>query len=381
MTSQKIKILCVDDEPNVLEGLKRQLYSTYDVTTAQSGASGLEIIKSQGPFAVVVSDMRMPHMDGATFLKNVKDEAPDIVRLLLTGQTDLDSAIRAVNDGHIFRFLTKPCSQETMNSALKAASDQYRLITAEKVLLEDTLQGSIKTLTEILAIANPEAFTRTNRITHYVTKLISVLNIEEKWAIQISGMLSQIGSMTLPPQTITKIFQGDLLTGEEQSMVDRIPQVVDDLLANIPRLEPVRQILIYAGKNFDGTGLPKDSIKESAIPMGARIIKIVRDFVMLESRGHPASYALDIMVNQKGYYDSAVLKTFSALFGSITHQKIQDLSIKALRPGMVLSESIQMNNGNILVGEGTEITLVLLERIKNFSLSIGIKEPIRIKGE
>ena len=150
------RILCVDDERAVLDGLSLHLRRRYQVLTAQSGAEGLEILGREAGINVVVSDMRMPVMDGAAFLTRARALVPDVVRVLLTGQADLDSAIAVINEGRIFRFLTKPCPPATMMGALEAAVEQHRLITSERVLLEQTLHGSIKALTDILALANPE---------------------------------------------------------------------------------------------------------------------------------------------------------------------------------------------------------------------------------
>lgn len=120
------RVLCVDDEPKVLDGLVRALRGTFDVHTAVGGALGLAAIEREGPFAVVMSDMRMPGMDGATFLRFCRERAPDAVRVLLTGQADLPSAVAAVNEGQIFRFLTKPCDRGTLVAALGEAVDRYR---------------------------------------------------------------------------------------------------------------------------------------------------------------------------------------------------------------------------------------------------------------
>src|SRR5579872_5364165 len=105
----RASILCVDDEPRVLDGLTRVLRRDFVVSTALSGADGLALLSQGGPFAVVMSDMRMPVMDGATFLQNVRQTSPDSTRVLLTGQTEIESAIAAINRGNIFRFLLKPC--------------------------------------------------------------------------------------------------------------------------------------------------------------------------------------------------------------------------------------------------------------------------------
>ncbi|MFH1417727.1 MAG: response regulator, partial [Planctomycetota bacterium] len=133
------KILCVDDDPNILNAYRRGLRRLFEIETAEGGAEGLEAIASQGPFAVVVSDMRMPGMDGIQFLTAVKKRAPESVRIMLTGNADQQTAMDAVNEGSIFRFLTKPCPPEHLAKALTAGIEQYRLITAEKELLGKTL--------------------------------------------------------------------------------------------------------------------------------------------------------------------------------------------------------------------------------------------------
>jgi DNA-binding NtrC family response regulator len=167
-TASAPRVLCVDDEPNVLEGLRRQLRRHFSVATANGGILALEVLEREGPFAVVVSDMRMPEMDGAAFLGRVREQAADTVRVLLTGQADLDATIAAVNEANIFRFLTKPCPTESLITALNAAVEQHRLIMAERVLLEQTLHGSVKALTDILGLANPTAFGRAARAKKYV---------------------------------------------------------------------------------------------------------------------------------------------------------------------------------------------------------------------
>src|SRR6185369_7333431 len=124
------RILCVDDEPQLLEAMTVNLGRHFAVSTAPSGVAGLEKIRNEPPFAVLMSDMRMPAMDGATFLKQAFQTAPDTVRILLTGQSDLTSAIAAINEGQIFRFLTKPCPPATLLKTIGAAVEQNRLITS-----------------------------------------------------------------------------------------------------------------------------------------------------------------------------------------------------------------------------------------------------------
>src|SRR5437868_6956083 len=128
------RILLVDDDPNLLDGYRRSLSREFLMETALGSQLALKLIAENGPYAVVVSDMRMPGMDGVQFLSKLKAQAPDTVRVMLTGNADMDTAINAINEGSIFRFLNKPCSKETMGKTLTAALLQYRLVTAEKQL-------------------------------------------------------------------------------------------------------------------------------------------------------------------------------------------------------------------------------------------------------
>jgi len=210
------KILCVDDDLNVVQGFKRLLHNEFSIEVSKDPQIGLEIIRDQGPFAVVVSDLRMPEMDGIRFLSAVRERAPEIVRILLTGQADLHAAIAAVNEGNIFRFLTKPCALDTLRKALCAAIEQYQLITAERVLLKRTLVGSIQVLTETLGLVNPVAFSRASRrasrIKPYVRPLAAQLKVNDAWQSEPAAMLSQIGFVTLPPNILNKVYaQGEFV--------------------------------------------------------------------------------------------------------------------------------------------------------------------------
>jgi signal transduction histidine kinase len=145
------KILCVDDEPNILEAYQRALRREFEIEIALGGEQGLAAVESRGPFAVIVSDMRMPGMDGVQFLSKVKEKAPDSIRIMLTGYADQHTAIEAVNEGNIFRFLTKPCPPEVLAKALGAGIQQYRLAMAEKNLLEWMLSGNIPMMKDLPA--------------------------------------------------------------------------------------------------------------------------------------------------------------------------------------------------------------------------------------
>lgn len=181
------KILMVDDDFNILSGYLRSLHGEFQLETAPGGNEGVQCILQKGPYAVVVSDMRMPGMDGIQFLARVKTMSPDTVRVMLTGVGEIEAAVQAVNEGNIFRFLSKPCDKELMAKTLTAALVQHRMIIAEKELLERTLHGSIQVLTEVLSLINPAAFGRAMRARRYIHHLAEALKLENAWQYEIAA--------------------------------------------------------------------------------------------------------------------------------------------------------------------------------------------------
>jgi response regulator RpfG family c-di-GMP phosphodiesterase len=225
------KVLMVDDEANILDSFRRELRGKINLDTALGGEEGLRKLSQNGPYAVVVSDLRMPGMDGIEFLAKVRAAWPDTVRIMLTGYADVQNTISAVNEGHIFRFLTKPCDSVTLVKALAAGIRQYRLVTAEKELLEKTLKGSIAVLTDLLALVKPEAFARASRITQWVMQIVRELGVEQTWEFEAAAMLSQIGYVTLPDQVIKKVCRGQELTSEEAEIFSQHFRLAADLVA------------------------------------------------------------------------------------------------------------------------------------------------------
>jgi len=375
--TEKAKILCVDDEPRVLEGLALHLGRIFEMATATSGQEGLEVLVRQGPFTVVLSDMRMPGMDGAAFLSKVRQAAPDTTRMLLTGDADLQAAIAAVNEGQIFRFMTKPCAPYNLRLAFEAAAAQYRLVTAERVLLEQTVHGAVKTLTDILALTSPLAFGRAARVRQHVHELAEELQLANRWQIEVAAMLSQLGSITIPEETVKKHYYGEALSPDEQAMIGRMPAVTEELLANIPRLEPVCAILARHTK-LSRHGYSSGAVKDPEIAVAASILGIAVEFDELESRGLPAQLALDTVRGREGAYDPAILQAFVRLRGSAAaSQQVQEISLRSLRTGMVLGEDMRTNTGLLLVTRGFEVTPSFLE--KTWNLREGyVKEPLLV---
>jgi DNA-binding NtrC family response regulator len=198
------RILCVDDDANVLAAFQRNLRRRFTIETALGGEEALGRVRNHGPFAVIVADMNMPGMNGIQLLKYVREVAAETVRIMLTGNADQQTAMEAINHGHIFRFFAKPCTPEVLAAGLEAGLEQYRLVTAERELLEKTLNGSIKMLTEILSMVEPQFFGRGQRMRDYVRLLAPAMNLPHSWEIEIAALLAQIGYVTVPAGIIQK---------------------------------------------------------------------------------------------------------------------------------------------------------------------------------
>lgn len=361
MPQDVIRVLFVDDEPSLLDGMARQLHRYFTVITATSGEEGLSILANEEPFAVVVSDMRMPGMNGATFLGKAKEISPDSVRMLLTGYADMESAVAAVNEGNIFRFLTKPCPPILLGKVLQDAVRQHKLITAEKVLLEKTLHGCIKALTDVLALANPLIFSRATRAKRHVGEIAEALDLPNRWEIEIAAMLSQIACIALPPNTAEKAYYSRPLEANEQLMVKNLPVLTKQILSNIPRLEPIEELLDHLES-------------EEVLSQAGSALRLALDYDTLETSGLSSQEAIQQLRAKEKSYDEAVLECFIRLRKK--KEENQELPLDEIKEGMIFGESLMSSDGRLLVAFGQEATAGLLARLKNVAKSFGMKETL-----
>jgi len=372
------KILFVDDDPNILAAFQRQLRKQYTIETASGGDEGLEAVRNSGPFAVIVSDLRMPRMDGIEFLSRVRALAPDSVRMMLTGNADLHAAVEAVNQGHIFRFLTKPCTPDVLTAALDSGTAQYRLITAERELLEKTLRGTIKVLGEVLALLNPEAFGRASRITRYVKEVAQQMGAPNVWQLETAAALSQIGCIMLPEDALMKLYKGQPLEPEESQLFNMHPFLGSDLLSHIPRMEEIAEIISYQEKHFDGSGIPHDDRHGKEIPLGARILKTVLDFDTMVAGKVRKGEIIVTLKGRPGIYDPRVLAALEALVAAEEGFESRAVTVVQLRDDMILAQDVTTVDGRLLLVSGYQVNKTMRERLRNFAAKPGVKEPIHV---
>jgi response regulator RpfG family c-di-GMP phosphodiesterase len=373
-------ILLVDDEVAILDGLRRQLRKKFTVHTANSGPEALELLKSE-PVAVVVSDMRMPQMDGATFLARVRPLYPNVVRILLTGQADTQAAISAVNEGQIYRFLTKPCPPDVLLEELTNAVELNRLVTAEKELLRTTLRRTVEALIDTLSLAQPAAFGRAVRVTRTVTELAEALNVEEPWDLEVTAMLSHLGAVTLPPDVLKKLDSGRPLNEEEAEMADRVPEVSRKLVAAIPRLEHVADAIGWHPARYDGKRSAPGVPCGADLPLAARVLRVAADFDAGTSMRPSVQATIEAMRGDVGAYDPRVLEVLRDLHSVPEMQGApREIDINDLEPGMVIFDDVLTSEEVLLIGRGTEVTDPLILRLENYVSQKRVSRRLRVHG-
>lgn len=375
------RILLVDDDNDILSGFQRNLRKYFVIKCASSGSEGLEIIQESEPFAVIVSDYKMPKMNGIEFLTLAKGFSPDSTRMMLTGYADVATAIEAVNLGNVFRFLTKPIATDMLIKSISDGVELYRLIHTEKELLEKTLKGSIKILIDILSMVNPDAFSKANRYRVLSRMVADGLGLKRMWEVEIAALLSQIGLVSIPSDIVEKHELGGILTSDEEKLFYSHPEYGRNLLKNIPRLEEIAVAIQYQYFDYSSGEVP-NPISGDNIPMIARILKVVIDYDNLIHSGVSTTEALQTLAKNSFKYDPRILSVFEKrISGEQPLRVIIPMKFRNLKIGMELADDIKDESGNKLVKRGTEITDVILMRLINASKVREISEPIRVYGK
>lgn len=373
------RVLFVDDEPNVLDAIQRTLRKQVEIHTATGGADGLRVLQEAGPFALVVSDMRMPGMSGPQFLARVREQEPETVRMILSGQADLHATIAAVNEGHIYRFLSKPCPPDQLLAAVDDGLKQYRLITAEKILLEQTLGGSIKMLIEILGMVSPAASSRASRLQRYAIALSSALLLPERWQWGLAAFISQIGCVALPKELLSKVEASQALTDEEKHLYESHPEVAGKLLAAIPRLEDVAAIVTCQFGALSFAAKTEDLRQWDIRSIGQLLLRTSLEFDRLTSRGTSRERAAEIMCKSALGLPPPVIKALLSLPAVTREFVTREVRLKDLALGMILDEDLVSPKGIRLVPSGHEVTRTLLVRLTSIADGVGVAEPFRVR--
>lgn len=380
------KVLFVDDDPQILSAFKRGLRKRFDLKTAEGGAAGLETLSEDGPFSVVVSDQQMPEMDGISFLRKVKQKSPLTVRMMLTGNADQKTAMDAVNEGHIFRFLTKPCEPDELATAVEAAQQHYRLVSAERELLEKTLAGSVKVLVDVLSLNDPDSFKETARLRRWGLKLAKAVGLEGTWALNMATMLHGIGRITLPAEISQKLRDGSELSKVEAEMLAQTPETARDLIKNIPRLEGVAEAVYYQAAGYDGSGFPGSGKKGDALPIEARILRILIDLAKASSRDEPGPEIFDRLAKNGGAYDPEILKAAKTVLTPKADEaakarpepEVLKLQLHQITTDHKLVEDVVTESDVLVLASGHRMSRAMIQKIRQYHKLRPIKQPLSV---
>lgn len=349
--------------------------------TATGGGEALFLISERGPYAVVIAGMDMPGMTGVELFSHLAEKMPETVRIMVTGNSGQQTAIEAVNKGHVFQFLTKPCDPALLVSSVKAAMKQYELVTAERELLESTLSGSVKVLTDIISMVEPDSFGDAQKVREYSQKVAQHLGLTDLWELELAAMLAPIGYVAVPPALVKKARsdRADTITGPERDMLNRVPQIGSDLLSQIPRLKKVAKIIRYQKKNLDGSGFPVDSVSRHDIPIGSRILRAVTDLVEIENKGMPTFKAIEVLRRWPNLYDPDIVEAIAKCLVKDSGGLQGGVAVNELRVGQILVSDVVSKDKVLIVSAGNKISKIILEKVRNFAELGGVEEPIFVK--
>ena len=387
MGARNKTILLVDDESRVLSSFSRELFEMdiCHVLTAPNADEGLQLVKNTPDLAAVFSDFYMPGKDGVTFLSEVRKFNSDITRVIITGAAGLEMAIDAVNIGQIFRFLIKPCPSEVFLQTVKDAIRQYELITAERSLLNKTLNGAVKTLIDVLSLFSPEVFAQASRLRDLAHQISDFLPHEQPWEIELSALLCQIGCVTVPRDVLEKSMRGDSLSPTEEGMIDGIPESGRALIMNIPRMETVAEAIYYQKKDYESTADLAQDMKEQ-VPRISYILRLLLDYDHQWMKLNDPVQAFGVLQKNQQVYDPELMQIFrdkvlrldvmikSGKFKTIVEE--EEVPVTDLIEGSILSRNIMDQNNRLVVTRQTVISGVLKMRLINYALTRRINRTV-----
>ena len=361
------KVLLVEAAANPLNPLGDQIAKHFDLTCAIGADEAVKAVRQSGPFAVVLTDHKLPRRDGPTLLDLIRTAYPHTVGLLMAGHNDLDLAVNAVMDGRAFRCVTKPLAPAALIRNIEAGLAQHKLLTAEQSFIEETMHGSVQALTEVLSLANPAAFGRSLRIQGLVRRLSGAMLIPQFFEVDMAAMLSHIGCVSLPQAVLEKIRAGKELSSGERRLFESHPTIGAGLLAHIPRMELVAEIIRRQHARFDENP-----------PFGARVLRVVLDYDLLVNRGLPAAAIFVQMNGVKGVYDPKVLNAFETTIPVDQGYVRRRVTMRDLKTNMILEEDIVSVDGMLLLAKDAELNETNIYRLIESKNSFDIVEPVSV---
>ena len=371
---EKFRILIVDDEPNNLKLFQQIFGGTYDLKFARDGTNALIATDKHKPDLILL-DIMMPKMDGYEVCRRLKanKKTAGIPVIFVTALGAVDDETKGFQLGCV-DYITKPISPSIALARVKTHIELKNSKEKVEKLLSKTLTGALKMMSDLISMVNPVVLSQSSRLKRCAGEIGKKHGLEGLWRLEIAATLSQIGTIAIPPGTLLKARNGEILDADEQKLMDSYPAIGKDLLKNIPRLETVAEII---GRQKDP--LP-DTVLEAwdFITISCQILKMVCDYDNLIISGKSKSKAFSILMQNKKAYSEKLLKILIDIENSSQEGAKKSVNLSGLREGMVLLEDVIRDTDVILLKKFTEISennLFLLQ--KNAKIQ-KIHEPIEV---
>lgn len=298
---EKPTVLIVDDEENNIQLLKRTFRGQYNLLTANNGVQALDVVKQYGnKIALIVSDQKMPVMEGTEFLKKVRETNPSIIKILLTGHVGTDILVSAINDCDLFQYILKPFEPEELKIAVESGIEKYSMASNNQLYYKELRELFYKTIRAISnALDTRDAYTNGHslRVTLYSMILAKKLNLDEGYLedIEIAGLLHDIGKIAMPKNILCK---NGRLTDEEFVVMKSHPVIGEKIVVNIKKLQIISSWVKSHHEKWNGTGYP-DGLKGEQIPLAGRIIAIADTYdAMTSTRPYRTALAHDVAISE-----------------------------------------------------------------------------------
>jgi response regulator RpfG family c-di-GMP phosphodiesterase len=421
--AQPFTLLCVDDEPNILSALRRLFRPVgYRVLVADSGAEALEILERE-PVDLIISDMRMPVMDGASLLAMVRERWPQAIRILLTGYADMTSTIAAINRGEIFRYISKPWDDPDVLLVVKSALERKELErekarlealtirqneelkslnasleqkveerTAELKQANDRLKQnflvSIKMFSGLIELREGGVAGHSRRVADLCRKLAARLELDSKAQqdVFLAALLHDIGKIGFPDALLAKPVSS--MSGEDMGRFRKHPLAGEAALMPLNELKEAAKVVRSHHERFDGQGFP-DGLQGFGIPVGARILAVVNDYDalingMLSAKRMTPEEAKALLVQSRNKrYDAQVVDAFIEMLGGLDKEQSKELILPAtsLEPGMVLARDLISREGTLLLAADYMLDATLIRQIQEYAAREDIQITLHIRND
>jgi CheY-like chemotaxis protein len=372
----KSNIMVVDDQPANLKLLEDLLTQQgHAVRSFPRGRLALDAA-SRNPPDLILLDINMPEMNGFEVCKLLKaDESlAPVPVLFLSALNETRDKVNAFRSGGV-DYITKPFQLEEVRARVETHLALHRARQVERELLERTLNGAVKTLSDLAHLISPTLTERSGALRNMVMHIVQRMHLKDPWQYELAATLCLIGCITLPADAFEHAYVADKASSEEVQMYRGHPDVGFELLKRIPRLEGVAEMIRL--QHVETGNWAKDDTAER----GARMLKTVQELDRRTLRGIPFQTACDQLRAAPGKYPTALLDALKDYSPSRIHFEVKRLPAPQLLPGMILEDDVVTEDGSLtVISKGTTLTITLIERVQNFARTRGVRDPIQVRA-